>query len=127
MSDRETVEFLATVPLLEGQREADLIELARIMRRRTLREGQIVWRQGDEARELLIQGQELREYAERGWESEELRKRAVIEAHTKLANILLKFESLVRQASDSGRDTVGIEAMRSKVKDIQQTMLRQSL
>jgi CRP-like cAMP-binding protein len=54
MSDRETVEFLATVPLLEGQREADLIELARIMRRRTLREGQIVWRQGDEARELLM-------------------------------------------------------------------------
>jgi hypothetical protein len=39
----------------------------------------------------------------------------------------LKFDSLVRQASDSGRDTVGIEAMRSKVKDIQQTMLRQSL
>ena len=81
----------------------------------------------DEARELLIQGQELREYAERGWESEELRKRAVIEAHTKLANILLKFDSLVRQASDSGRDTLGIEAMRSKVKDIQQMMLRQSL
>jgi MoxR-like ATPase len=81
----------------------------------------------DEARELLIQGQELREYAERGWESEELRKRAVIEAHTKLANILLKFDTLVRQASDSGRDTGGIEAMRSKVKDIQQTMLRQSL
>src|SRR5690348_8751766 len=81
----------------------------------------------DEARELLIQGQELREYAERGWESEEMRKRAVIEAHTKLANILLKFDSLVRQASDSGRDTAGIEAMRSKVKDLQQTMLRQSL
>jgi MoxR-like ATPase len=81
----------------------------------------------DEARELLIQGQELREYAERGWESEELRKRAVIEAHTKLANILLKFEDLVDQASESGRDTGGIEAMRSKVKDIQQRMLRQSL
>ncbi len=81
----------------------------------------------DEARELLIQGQELREYAERGWESEELRKRAVIEAHAKLSNILIKFENLVRQASESGRDTVGIEVMRSKVKDIQQTMLRQSL
>jgi CRP-like cAMP-binding protein len=54
MSDRETVEFLATVPLLEGQREADLIELARVLRRRTLRAGQIVWRQGEEARELLI-------------------------------------------------------------------------
>ncbi len=81
----------------------------------------------DEARELLIQGQELREYAERNWESEELRKRAVIEAHTKLANILLKFDSLLRQASESGRETGVIETMRSKVKEIQQSMLRQSL
>jgi len=76
------------------------------------------------SRELLIQGQELREYAERGWESDELRKRAVIEAHTKLANILVKFENLVNQAAENGRDTVGIEAMRAKVKEIQQSMLR---
>jgi CRP-like cAMP-binding protein len=54
MSDRETIDFLASVPLLEGQQEADLVELARIVRRRTLREGQIVWRQGDEAREMLM-------------------------------------------------------------------------
>ena len=78
----------------------------------------------DDARELLIQGQELREYADRGWESEELRKRAVIEAHTKLANILVKFEKLLRDAAESGRATSGIEAMRSKVKEIQQAMLR---
>jgi MoxR-like ATPase len=81
----------------------------------------------DEARELLIQGQELREYAERDWESEELRKRALIETHTKLANILLKFDSLLRQAADSGRETGVIETMRAKVKEIQQSMLRQSL
>ena len=43
----ETVEFLATVPLLEGQDEADLVELARVLRRRTVREGEILWRQGD--------------------------------------------------------------------------------
>jgi MoxR-like ATPase len=78
----------------------------------------------DEARELLIQGQELDEYARRGWESDELRKRAVIEAHTKLANILVKFETLMREASDNGRTTSSIEAMRSKVKAIQQSMLR---
>jgi MoxR-like ATPase len=78
----------------------------------------------DEARELLIQGQELREYADRDWESAELRKRAVIEAHTKLANILVKFENLIRDAADSGRATGGIEAMRAKVKAIQQAMLR---
>jgi MoxR-like ATPase len=81
----------------------------------------------DEARELLIQGQELREYAERGWESEELRKRAVIEAHSKLANILVRFENLIRDAADNGRETGGIEAMRARVKEIQQAMLRAAL
>ena len=54
MSDRETVDFLATVPLLEGREEADLAELARVMRRRTVREGEILWRQGDDAREMLF-------------------------------------------------------------------------
>jgi CRP/FNR family transcriptional regulator, cyclic AMP receptor protein len=54
MSDRETVDFLATVPLLEGRDEADLVELARVMRRRTVREGEVLWRQGDDAREVLF-------------------------------------------------------------------------
>jgi MoxR-like ATPase len=78
----------------------------------------------DEARELLIQGQELREYAARAWESEELRKRAVIEAHSKLANILVKFESLIHDAAEGGRTTENLEAMRAQVKTIQQSMLR---
>src|SRR5829696_3681100 len=54
MSDRETVDFLATVPLLAGREEADLMELARVMRRRTVPEGQILWRQGDYAREMIF-------------------------------------------------------------------------
>jgi CRP/FNR family cyclic AMP-dependent transcriptional regulator len=54
MSDRETVDFLATVPLLEGQDEADLVELARVLRRRTVREGEFLWRQADDARELVF-------------------------------------------------------------------------
>src|SRR5213596_1288463 len=54
MSDRATVDFLATVPLLEGREQADLVELARVLRRRTLREGEILWRQGDDARELVF-------------------------------------------------------------------------
>jgi CRP-like cAMP-binding protein len=54
MSDRETVDFLAGVPLLEGQDEAGMVELARVMRRRTVREGEILWRQGDDAREVLF-------------------------------------------------------------------------
>jgi CRP/FNR family cyclic AMP-dependent transcriptional regulator len=54
MSDRETVDFLATVPLLEGSEEADLVELARVTRRRTVREGEMLWRQGDHAREMAF-------------------------------------------------------------------------
>jgi CRP/FNR family cyclic AMP-dependent transcriptional regulator len=54
MSDRETVDFLASVPLLEGREKADLVELARVMRRRTVREGETLWRQGDEAREMVF-------------------------------------------------------------------------
>ena len=54
MSDRETVEFLATLPLLEGREEADLVALARLMRRRTVRAGEMLWRQGDDAREMVF-------------------------------------------------------------------------
>jgi CRP/FNR family transcriptional regulator, cyclic AMP receptor protein len=54
MSDRATVDFLATVPLLEGREEADLVELARVLRRRIVREGEILWRQGDDAREMVF-------------------------------------------------------------------------
>jgi CRP/FNR family transcriptional regulator, cyclic AMP receptor protein len=54
MSDTETADFLATVPLLEGLEEADLAALARVVRRRTVREGETLWRQGGEPRELLF-------------------------------------------------------------------------
>ena len=49
MSDRATVEFLAGVPLLEGHGEADLVQLARVVRRRRVREGEILFRQGGAA------------------------------------------------------------------------------
>ena len=54
MPDRGIVDFLATVPLFNGREEADLAELARVMRRRTLREGDVLWRQGDDAREMAF-------------------------------------------------------------------------
>ena len=79
----------------------------------------------EEARELLIQGQELQEYAGRGWESAELKSRALVEVHSKLANILLKFEGLVRDAAEGGRPMDSVESMRAQVKQIQQTLLRQ--
>ncbi len=54
MSDAATVEFLAAVPLLEGQDEADLAELRAMLRRRRLREGEVLWRQGEESREMVF-------------------------------------------------------------------------
>jgi MoxR-like ATPase len=79
----------------------------------------------EEARELLIQTQELQDYAARQWESEEMRNRAMVEAHTKIANILTRFDALVRDASQGGRPLDTVENMRAQVKRIQQTMLRQ--
>jgi CRP-like cAMP-binding protein len=54
MSDRETVELLAGVPLFEGRPEADLEQLARVMRRRTVPAGETLWRQGDHPRDLAL-------------------------------------------------------------------------
>ena len=79
----------------------------------------------EEARELLIQTQELQEYAARQWESAEMRNRAMVEAHTKIANILVRFDALVRDASQGGRRLDAVENMRAQVKQIQHAMLRQ--
>jgi CRP/FNR family transcriptional regulator, cyclic AMP receptor protein len=54
MSDAATVEFLAGVPLFEGLPGADLGELAPLMRRRTAPEGEVLWQQGDDAREMAF-------------------------------------------------------------------------
>ena len=54
MSDGATVDFLATVPLLEGRDEGDLVELARMLRRRSMQKGDLLWRQGDDGRELAF-------------------------------------------------------------------------
>ncbi len=54
MSDREAADFLGTVPLFADREEADLVELAGMMRRRTLREGEFLWRQEDEPREMVF-------------------------------------------------------------------------
>ena len=54
MSERETIDFLAGVALLEGREEADLMALAQMMRRRTVQAGEVLWRQGDDAREMVF-------------------------------------------------------------------------
>jgi len=47
-------DFLAAVPLFADRDEAGLAELAHVLRRRTVARDEVVWSQGDEARELLI-------------------------------------------------------------------------
>ena len=47
----DTAAFLAGVPLLEG---LDVAPVARVVRRRTVREGEILWHQGHAAREVLF-------------------------------------------------------------------------
>ena len=46
--------FLATVPLFEGVPEAELTELARVMRRRELPAGELLWREGDLATAMVL-------------------------------------------------------------------------
>jgi CRP-like cAMP-binding protein len=46
--------FLATVPLLEGLPEAELTELARVLRRREAPTGEVLWHQGEEAGPMLL-------------------------------------------------------------------------
>jgi len=50
----DAINFLATVPLLDGMPEAELAELARITRRRELPAGEVLWRQGDEAKAMAL-------------------------------------------------------------------------
>src|SRR5438309_1570305 len=54
MSDRDTADFLRSVALLEGSSENELAELGRLLRTRDLRAGELLWQQGELARELAF-------------------------------------------------------------------------
>ena len=54
MSETATTSFLASLPLLDGFEEAELVELARVMRPRDAPEGRILWREGDEAKWMML-------------------------------------------------------------------------
>lgn len=77
----------------------------------------------DEARALLFQTRELRDYAHRQWENNELRGRAVVEAHTKIRHILAKVDSLLDGARGAGRPVDAVEAVRGEIESIQHEML----
>ena len=77
----------------------------------------------DEAQALLFQTRELRDYAHRQWESNELRSRAVVEAHTKIRNILARLDSILDDARAAGRPVDTVEAVQSEIQTIQRQML----
>lgn len=77
----------------------------------------------DEARALLFQGREIEEYAHRHWDHPDLRSRAVMEAHTKLRQLLHKVGAIVDAARAAGRPTDTVEAVQREIEDIQKRML----
>jgi MoxR-like ATPase len=80
----------------------------------------------EQARQLLIQGQELcQDYHERQWDNAEMKNRALVEVHAKLARILEKFDALARETSESGRPVQLVEHMRAQVKELQRSLLRE--
>jgi CRP/FNR family transcriptional regulator, cyclic AMP receptor protein len=54
MSEFAVVDFLATVPLFDGWQQPELADLARLLRRRTVRVGEMLWPQGGEGREMAF-------------------------------------------------------------------------
>ncbi len=77
----------------------------------------------DEAKALLYQTQELRDYAHRQWDNNDLRSRAVVEAHTKIRNILAKLSTILEEARSVGRPLDAVQAVKDEIETIQQRML----
>jgi MoxR-like ATPase len=77
----------------------------------------------DEVKALLYQTQELRDYAHRQWDNNDLRSRAVVEAHTKIRNILAKVSTILEQARTVGRPVATVQAVKEEIETIQQRML----
>jgi len=77
----------------------------------------------DEVKALLYQTQELRDYAHRQWDNNDLRSRAVVEAHTKIRNILAKVTTILEQARTVGRPVDTVQAVKHEIESIQQRML----
>jgi MoxR-like ATPase len=77
----------------------------------------------DEAREIVFQARELSEYARRDWSTEELRSRAVVEAHTKIMLLLRKLEAILEKASSQKRPFHSLVGFREELEEIQKGML----
>jgi MoxR-like ATPase len=77
----------------------------------------------DEVQVLLFQTRELRDYALRTWDTTDLRSRALVEAHTKIRNIMRRIDDIMAEARSVGRSLEKVEAIRGEIATIQQEML----
>ncbi|GIW40729.1 MAG: hypothetical protein KatS3mg076_1306 [Candidatus Binatia bacterium] len=130
---RQAVELLRAFAFLQGRQEVvedDLFLLEHVLWRDPGERGevhatlhQLLRGYQDEVKELLFQTQELRDYAHRQWENGELRSRALVEAHTKIRNILRRVQDILEEARALGRPTDLVEAVKQEIESIQQRML----
>jgi MoxR-like ATPase len=77
----------------------------------------------EEARRLVFQSRELEAYASRSWESEELRSRALVEAHTKLQQLLERMNVLLRDTEELGNRADSVQTAREELLEIQRKLL----
>ncbi|MBI2964058.1 MAG: AAA family ATPase [Deltaproteobacteria bacterium] len=108
------------LPFLEHVLWRDPAEQAEV--RATLRA--LVRGHEDEVQELLFQSRELRDYAMRGWETRELRARAVLEVQTKLRHVLDRVEAILESARQIGRPLGRALAIRDEIAEIERETLR---
>jgi MoxR-like ATPase len=79
----------------------------------------------EEISELLYESREIRDSAQRPWETNDERARALIEFHTKLRNILVKVDQIIEKAKRFGRPLDRVGSVRQEIEQIQKEMLEQ--
>jgi len=130
---RQATDFLRARAFLDGRtqvEESDLFFLEHVLwhepsQRDEVRAAihELLRGYEDDAKALLYQAQELRDYAYRQWDNNDMRYRALIEAHTKIRHIREKVRGIIDKARTSGRPTDSVEAVDHEIEGIQQRML----
>jgi len=130
---RQSLSLLQALAHVNGRQavsEADLFFLEHVLWKEPSEQGEVrnvihglIHGYEDEVQELLFQTRELRDYAEREWESKEQQARAVLEAHTKIRNILTKITEISQRAGETGRPTEKVETVRREIEAIRQELL----
>ena len=130
---RQSLSLLQALAHVNGRQavsEADLFFLEHVLWKEPSEQGEVrnvihglIHGYEDEVQELLFQTRELRDYAEREWESKEQQARAVLEAHTKIRNILAKITEISQRAGETGRPMEKVETVRREIEAIRQELL----